>query len=151
MKNIAQILNTREVDNVKRPMGADQLTLPEREAVGYFFVRLKMLDPMQFDNLMPDDKTERLIKREYAPYLRHLTRDKIDAGFAVIHDLRQQGDPEHKFLNIDKIIGVICDRTTGRAGIYKVFEPLGLPDKTAEERARKAARPHLDELKGMFE
>lgn len=151
MKAISEIIDKPLNQSVRRPMGSDELTKDQASAVGYFFVRLKMLDPLQYDTMMPDTKTEGLIKREHAAYLKDLTREKIDAGFAIVHEYRQSGDPDFKFLNIDRIVGVICGSTASRAGMYKLFSPIGLPDITAQERAKEAGAKELERLKGLFD
>lgn len=151
MKQVGELIRPGML--AKAPMGSDQLTKEQREAVGYFFVRLKAIDPTQYDTLMPDLKTETLLKREYAPYLKDYTKQQIDRGLEMLHRKRQEGDPDYRWLNIDSVIRLIEGKVCGEqapAGIYRYFEPLGLPDKAAEEKARKAGASELQKLKGMF-
>lgn len=140
-----------------RPVGSDELTPEQRDAVGYFFARLKTADPSQYAVLIPSDKTRVALSRTYAPYVKDFTRDQIDAGFDRFHKLRQVGDERFRWLNIDQAIGLVAgtlqlesEANKPPAGMYKYFEPLALPDKTAEEKARKAGVSELQKLKGML-
>lgn len=149
--------NVLTAATANRPMGSDELTPVQRDAVGYFFARLKTADPSQYAVLIPSDKTRIALSRTYAPYIKDFTRDQVDAGFDRFHKLRQGGDERFRWLNIDQVIGLIAgtlkleaEENQAPAGIYKYFEPLALPDKTAEEKARKAGASELQKLKGMF-
>lgn len=152
MKHISTI--TSQPPEMKRPMGSDQLNQEQRDAVGYFFARLKLFNSAQYDALMPDETTERLTKREYAAHLIGFTRDQIDKGLAAYHDARQSGIKGFEFLDIDRAIGMVKHGGNAEgnpARIHKPFEPLALPDKTAQEKARKAGASELEKMRGMFE
>jgi hypothetical protein len=124
----------------------------ERDLVIYFFAKLKLTDPRFYLQAMPDEKTEKITKREFSESLRTLTKEKIDCGFAELHQLMATNHPDYKFLTIPKVIGV-CNGAASEgnpAGAHKYFEPLALPDKTAQEKARKAGACELDRLMNMF-
>ena len=124
----------------------------ERDLVIYFFAKLKLTDPRFYLQAMPDEKTEKITKREFSEQLRGLSKEKIDCGFAQLHQLMGANDPEYRFLTIPKVIGV-CSGSAGegvQAGAYKLFEPLALPDLTTIEKSRKAGRNELDGLLNLF-
>lgn len=124
----------------------------ERDLVIYFFAKLKLTDPRFYLQAMPDEKTEKITKREFSESLRTLTKEKIDCGFAELHQLMATNHPDYKFLTIPKVIGV-CNGAASEgnpAGAHKYFEPLALPDKTAQEKARAAGACELDRLMSMF-
>jgi|GEM_PF-2488232 len=144
---------------VKAPMGADQLTDNQRKAVAYTFARLKMITPQQYDLLMPDDKTEGLVKKEFTPHLMNFHKDQIDIGLDAFHRLRQQGDSDYRFLDIDKIVGLIitggkAPSEVSRAGMYTEFkdrdEPKQLTDEKQVHRRRKVASSEIDNMKSML-
>ena len=149
MKNINELM--RPGSQVKKPMGSDELTRQEIDSVAYFFARVKMIDPMFYDLAMPDSTTEAIVKREHAVFVKDLTRDAMDIGFASLHALRQQGEPDYKYLTLDKIIGVICDSSTKPAGIYKYFKPAGIEDKTKREKDREIAKQEIEKIKSILD
>ena len=124
----------------------------ERDLVIYFFAKLKLTDPRFYLQAMPDEKTEKITKREFSESLRTLTKEKIDCGFAELHQLMATNHPDYKFLTIPKVIGVCSGAASegNPAGAHKYFEPLALPDKTAQEKARKAGACELDRLMNLF-
>ena len=134
----------------KRPMGSDQLTQDQRDSVGYFFLRLKTTDPGEYDRLMPDEKTEAIVKREYASHVMNYRRDKIDQGISDWHAFRQSGDPDYRFLNIDRVVGLISGAARSMA-LYKPFQP-SLPESKSEKEARKKrGREHVQRLRNILE
>lgn len=152
MKDISTIVS--RPPEVKRPVSSDQLTREQRDAVGYFFARLRLFNSTQYDALMPDEKTEALTKREYAQHLIGFSRERIDKGLNAYHEARQSGTKGFEFLDIDRAIGMVKhggNPEGNPARIHKPFEPLALPDKTAQERAKKAGEKELGRLKGMFD
>ncbi len=125
----------------------------ERDLVIYFFAKLKLADPRFYLQAMPDEKTEKITKREFSEQLRKLTKEQIDNGFAQLHRLMAASDPNYRFLTIPKVIGV-CNGSSQegvQAGAYKRFEPLAIPDLTSIEKARKAGRIEIDGLLSMLE
>lgn len=126
-----------------RPMGSQELSKEQRHAIGYFFVRIKAIDPLQYDTLMPDEKTEAVVKREYAPQLASFTTDQIDKGIQALHKERQAFNPEYKFINFDKVIGLIKNggNVGGvRAGLYSDMYDRSaprLPEPEHQRRKRK--------------
>lgn len=124
----------------------------ERDLVIYFFAKLKLADPRFYIQAMPDEKTEKITKREFSESIRTLNEEKIDCGFAELHQLMAANHPDYKFLTIPKVIGVCTGaaREGNPAAAHKPFEPLALPDKTSLEKARKAGACELDRLMTMF-
>lgn len=121
----------------------------ERNAVAYFFMKLRIADPRFYDQAMPDEKTEKFTKREFSEFIRKFTKEKIDNGFVQLHKLLACGNPDYKFLTIQKVIGLIENGGAGegvQAGAHRLFAPLALPDKTAEEKARKAGAQELGSM-----
>ena len=132
-----------------RPVGSDSLDKDQARLVGYFFFRLKACDPIEYDRMMPDPKTEAIIKREYAGYIAGLTRDKIDRGFAHWHERRQAGDSDYRFVNIDRLLGLINEASQGVAA-HKYFLPS--PVETQEQIAERKAvgRQRMESIKALF-
>lgn len=125
----------------------------ERDLVIYFFAKLKLADPRFYLQAMPDEKTEKITKREFSESLRVLTKEKIDCGFAELHQLMATNHPDYKFLTIPKVVGVcnVAAKEGNPARAHKEFEPLALPNKTAMEKARKAGACELDRLMSMLQ
>lgn len=124
----------------------------ERDLVIYFFAKLKLTDPRFYLQAMPDEKTEKITKREFSEQLRGLGKERIDCGFAQLHQFMGANDPEYRFLTIPKVIGV-CNGAASegvQAGAYKLFAPLALQDLTAAEKSLKAGRNELDGLLNLF-
>lgn len=152
-RNIGRL---HEAKPYKAPVSSDQLSKPERDAVAYFFARLKMISPQQFDSLMPDEKTEAMIKREFAAYIKGFTREQIDIGMDGFHRQRQLNNAEYRYLDIDKVIGLI--RFGGRnpkeavgAASHKILKPaLRLTSDAEEKKRREAGKKALSQLmKGL--
>ena len=134
MKSITPIVNNPAV---KTPIGSDQITKEQAGAVGYFFARLQVIDSGQYHQLIPDPATEQVVKREYAAHLMNFSKDQIDKGLAQFHQLRPQGNLDYKFMNVDRIIGLMNDSNGARAGMYK-SKPPELPEPPDVKQARKA-------------
>ena len=129
------------------------MTTEQKDAIAYFFMRLKLVDPQQYDLLMPDEITEIFIKREYAPQLAAFSRQRIDAGFKLFHAMRQAGHADYRYLKIDSVIGLIVNGGTAEGnpvGMHKAFKPLALPDKAAQARARQAGEVELARMRELF-
>lgn len=152
MNPIANIIDAPK-ELSRAPLSSSDLTKEQLGAVVYFFARLRTTDPVQFDTIMPDEKTESLVKREHSRYIKDFTKAQIDRGFDELHRLRQSGEKDFKWLNIDKVIGLISNPNAdgNPAGIHKVFAPLALPDKTAQEKAKKVGSVELDRMKALFQ
>jgi hypothetical protein len=132
-----------------KPISSDQLTKEQRDAVGYFFFRLKAIDPGEFDRHMPDRKTESIIKREYAGSLMGMTKEQMDNGFAALHDLRREGHEDFKFLNIDRVIGLMYESgKTNQA--HKVFTPRLPESKEAKEERKARGREKCSAILSIF-
>lgn len=145
-----------------KPVGAEMLSKEQRDAVAYFFFRLKAIDPAEYDRLLPDSKTERIVKREYAGSLIPLSKENMDAGFAYWHKKRQEGDPDFRFLNIDRVIGLMYENDSGFRG-HKYIDGLEkdddgeyyrvrLPEPEEIRQARKdRGRQHCRRLLSIFD
>lgn len=150
MNHISTIL--RQPPELKRPMGSEELHKHERDAVAYFFLRLSLLNREQYDRQFPDEKTEALAKREYAAHVKGFSREQIDKGMAAYHDNRQHGVEGYQFLDVDRAIGLIRNGGIGEgnpARIHRDFEPLALPDKQAEEKARQVGKTELEKMREL--
>lgn len=125
------------------------LTDFERDAVAYFFAKLKIADPRFFDQAMPDDKTEQITKREFAGMIRGFTKEKIDKGFRELHKLVAAGHDDYKFLKIQTVIALVANSGMSeahRAGAYSRFESLYDPSTGTyrlEDQNAKAKRREL--------
>ena len=98
MKQISQNTNSEQ---------RAELTRLQKEAVSYFFMRLKTIYLSQYQHLMPDEHTEKLAKREYARQVCNISKQKMDDGFNALHEQRQSDPKSWEFLNIDKVIGLV--------------------------------------------
>jgi hypothetical protein len=140
----------------KAPMGSDQLNDNQRKAVMYFFARLKMISPQQYDLQMPDEKTEQMVKKEFTPHVMNFNFEQIDKGLDLFHQLRQDGDPDYKFLDLDKVVGLIKNGGTkvgdvARAGIYKPFrKDRAIESEKHKTRRQRAGESALSDMKAMF-
>ena len=133
----------------RKPISSDMLTKEQREVVGYFFTRLRMLNAKQYDHIMHDEKTEKMVRREYASYLIEFSRDQIDIGFDGVHQLRQGGNRDYQWLDIDRIIGVIrCGGKDPRQAVGAEAHKI-LPKRLGLESDEKKARRLLAGKKAM--
>ncbi len=155
MKNVTELLTTPVTE---RAQAQAPLTPQERDVIGYFFFRLRLINPMFYEQIAPDETTERLVKREHAAMLRKFTREQIAQGLDGYKRLVADEHPEYRFASLAKIIGVVerggyaADETnSGRAGIYKTFERPALEDKTTKERRRKDGIKHCASILSMFD
>lgn len=160
MNQIAMYENHLE-NSARRPMTGDELTPQQKQAVGYFIRRLKLVSPAEFDRMVPSAEVRKEIQRDYAPYVKDFSRAHIDAGFDRLHTLRQQGDPEYKFLDIDKAIGLI--QMAARQGVYsprsgKFFiakpdpeaQPKYLPDANRKTRTEAAREREMEKIRNLL-
>lgn len=107
-----------------------QLSEQERDSVAYFFVKLKLIDPRFYDEIMPDETTERLVKREHAAMICKHTREKIDKAFEGLKLLMGENHPDYKRLTISKVVGLLTNGGSpdaAPAGIYKLSAPVIKP------------------------
>lgn len=147
--------------SVPVPIGSVDMTAQEVDSVAYFFVRLKSISPQQYDLLMPDDKTENIIKREYAAYVKDLTRAQIDKGMSVYHKKKQAGDKKYTFLDLDMVIGLIVNGEGSgmNTGAYKDFyeragngAAIRLPEPEYQRKKRKEkGLRHTSRILNMFD
>ncbi len=132
-----------------RPVSSADLTKDQRDAVAYFFYRLKAVDPLEFDRMMPDEKTASVVKREYAGSLIGIKKQQMDAGFAHLHERRMENDREFRFLNIDKIIGLMHENRSRQE--HRILTP-SLPEPPEVKEQRKArGRERMATIKSIFD
>ena len=107
MKNINEV-----VIGTQKPVSAKPaLTQDQADAVGYFFARIRVIYGHQYQVNFPDESTEKFAKREYARQVCNISRETMDEGFDALHKARQETPDEWKYLDLDKIIGLV--RTGG--------------------------------------
>lgn len=119
--------NSGERRSVKSPPPLQQ---HEREAIFYFFAKLKMLDPIAFDRAMPDDKQEKAVKTEFANSIRGFTKEQIDSAFGELKKQIGLGNPDFRFLSVARVVGFVANNGNPdavRAGIYKIAPPVIRP------------------------
>ena len=137
MKQVSQIVGQTGQSVAVAPLNDQQ-----KDSVVYFFLRLKLTYGNQYSVNMPDEKTESLIKREYARQVFNLTRQKIDKGFDSLHKMRQSDPEKWRFMDIDQVIGVIKNGVEGVArapGVRETADRLkGLEHKRSPEEIQKA-------------
>ena len=122
----------------------------QRDSVAYFFLRLKATDPQQYDVLLPDEKTEAVIKREYAAHIMNFSREQIDKGIHDWHYQRQQQNPDYRFLNIDQVVGLVCEANTARPE-HRVFTKALPEPKEVIHRRKQQALEYCNRLMNMFD
>jgi|SRR5690554_5379092 len=155
MQNITELIAKPAT---QRPEAQAPLTQQERDVIGYFFFRLRLINPMFYEQIAPDEATERLVKREHAAMLRKLTREQVDTGLGGYKRLIAEGHPEYRFASLAQIIGVLerggyapDEINTGRAGIYKTAPRPALEDQTAKERRRRDGVRQCASILSMFD
>lgn len=129
-----------------KPVSSEMLSKEQRDAVGHFFVRLKAIDPGEYDRLMPDPKTEVFVKREYASSIVGLTRRQMDDGFAAYHQMRREGDPDYRFLNIDRVLGLMYQADSSQAA-HKYIDGLEKDDEGEYYRVKLPEPQHIKEAR----
>ena len=139
-----------------RPSTRKPLTELEKQAVAYFFMRVKAIYGQQYFNLMPDETTEAIVKREFARQVCAITKDKMDSGFEALHHQRQSNPKDWEFLNLDKVCGLV--KTGGQHWSQRVLaakdreasERKALPQKRDPEVIRKGAELLREARKGLI-
>jgi hypothetical protein len=92
----------------KSEVGQEKELQPEqKDAIGYFFAKLRIIYGNQYLVNYPDEKTEAFAKREYARHIVEITREQMDEGFDLLHQQRQKNADEWRYMDVDKIIGLI--------------------------------------------
>lgn len=155
MKQISEIVQGYVANPAKRePV---PLTPQEKDSIAFFFMRLKLVYPQQYDAAMPDEKSETFAKREYGKHLAAFSREQISVGFDRLHKLRQGASwQDWRFMDIDRVISLIRDGESGDASDWeharikaadreRLAERL-LPDLGKQERARAAGKKALAEM-----
>jgi hypothetical protein len=129
MKSITEIISNPE----RRQSAPAPLTDQERDSVAYFFLRLKLIDPKWYDEIMPDKKTEDLVKREHMNMIRAFSRQKIDFGMGELKKIIGNNHPDYRRLTISKVamfIGNGGSPDPPAAGMYKIAPPaIVSPDR----------------------
>lgn len=137
------------------PLDASRLTEQQRDSVAYLFYRLKTVDPSEYDRIIPDESTERALKREYAAHIIEFDRAAIDKGIDLWHTCRQKSGreySEYKFLKIDTVIGLIYEANRTRAERKYFFDSPRLPEPEYQKRKRKEkGRKALSSIKSFLD
>lgn len=124
----------------------------ERDVTGYLFAKLMVLYANSFYLVYPSEKEVKFAKREYAKEIGRFTRDQIDTGMRYLAKLAistERDDRIYREPNLPAILAMLGETVTPKRA-HKLFEPLALPDKASEEKARKAGACELDRLMNLF-
>lgn len=90
-----------------------------------------------------------MAKREYAKLIGAYSREQLAKAFDEVHRSRKLPHSDFEFINIDKILG-LCNQSW-ETQCHKIYKPETLlEDKGAQERAEKAGKAALMEMKGLF-
>lgn len=149
MKNINEIVTGGQPKTpAKAPLDQSQAN-----AVGYFFARLRAIYANQYTVNYPDERTEMYAKREYARQICDITRERMDEGFEALHQQRQQNHEDWKYLDLDKIIGLI--KTGGQHWSHRVMaakdddKQKALPQKRSQEVIDHGSKLIQEARKGL--
>lgn len=151
MKDVSQIIGQQQSQQQKAP-----LTDIQKEAVAYFFMRVKAIYGQQYFTLMPDEKTEMIVKREFARQICDMDKCRMDAGFDALHRERQNNPANWEFLNLDKVCGLI--KSGGKHWQQRVLEakdaelrerPKALEQKRSEETKERVSSGIAELRKGL--
>ena len=85
-------------------------------------------------------------KRKYAPYIKDYERPEIDAGFHKLHILKQSGDHNFEFMDLDKIIWLIKEEAKLARQRHRERLPKAIQTPSDKESALDA----INTLKSMF-
>lgn len=124
----------------------------ERDVTGYLFAKLMVLYANSFYLVYPSEKEVKFAKREYAKEIGRFTRDQIDIGMRHLAKLAistERDDRIYREPNLPAILAMMSESVAPKRA-HKLFEPLSLPDKSAQEKARAAGACELDRLMSMF-
>ena len=124
----------------------------ERDVTGYLFAKLMVLYANSFYLVYPSEKEVKFAKREYAKEIGRFTRDQIDVGMRHLAKLAistERDDRIYREPNLPAILAMLGESVAPKRA-HKLFEPLALPDKSAQEKARAAGACELDRLMSMF-
>lgn len=90
----------------------------------------------------------RIGKREWAKSIGVHDRQAIDEMFEFVKAERIRGSEAFLWLDIGAILAIKGNRWECAA--HKPFEPLALPDKGAQERAKVAGAKAISDMKNLF-
>lgn len=124
----------------------------ERDVTGYLFAKLVVLYANTFYLVYPSEKEVNFAKREYAKEIGRFTREQIDVGMRHLAKLAistERDDRIYREPNLPAILAML-DETARPKRAHKLFEPLALPDKVSQEKAKEVGRCELDRLMTMF-
>lgn len=129
------------------------LTEKQVGAIRYFYAKLPLIYPERFNAIYPDKESVRASAREFGKYICDIPPDKMDAGFAALHELLQDPQSPYSFMPMDAIIELL--RTGGKGSesqaLYKPFRTeLGVSDEVKEKR-KVAGASALDDMKKLFD
>lgn len=149
MKQISQIVSGNQGGQTQRaPLTDEQIQI-----VGYFFARVRVIYGNQYAINYPDETTEKLAKREYAREICSVTPEKLAKGFDVLHKQRQTNPEAWKFLDIDKIIGLVKNGAEGVSRPPSIESTrqmlIGIEYKRTPEECEQASKK-IAELRSLF-
>lgn len=137
INELAALARREEKKRNHGPIGSGELTKDERDAVGYFFIKLKATAGTQYDSMFQTPTILSVAKREYARHIIKYSREQIDKGFDRFRELKQDGEKDYQFVDIDKIIGLMKEGiTNGSSKMYQRFLPA-TPETEDNKRERK--------------
>ena len=126
----------------------------ERDAVGYFFMRLSnMYGVSKIQSQWPDSESLRNAKREYAKDIGRFTREEISHAFDLAHKQKQEGSSRLDWPDVDAILGLI--KNTGMTGswgtaAHRLYKPEQFIGRGTKEDRRKAAISAIADLKNIL-
>jgi len=118
----------------------------ERKAVGYFYQHLKAIYLGEYDRHFKDDRMIAASKREWADKIACYSKEQIDKGIEWIKTQKVNKEDGWQYLDIGICIGAIKQANRVRAA-HQIFQREALPDKSAQERAKKVGASELEKLK----
>ena len=149
MKNINEIVSGNQAKApARRPLTDDEI-----QQVGMFFARLRVIYGNQYLVNFPDESTEKFAKMEYARQICAIKPDRLSEGFQALHRQRQQNPQDWKFMDLDRIIGLV--KTGGSHWSHRVIEAkdaeqmLALPQKRSEETKKRVSDGIAELRKGL--
>lgn len=110
---------------------------------------MKAIYLKKYDINFPDDRLIAASKRLWAKDIGGFTREEIDKGMEWIKTQKKNHEPGWEYLDVGMCVGAVKQANRVRAA-HREFERLALPDKGAQERAKKAGASELAKLNAMF-
>lgn len=117
MKEVSKIVSKKSNQTVQT-----RLTQGQVDTVGYFFARVRVIYGHQYMVNFPDEATENYAKREFARQVCDIPREIMDKGFQALHRVRQDKPDEWRFIDLDRIIGLV--KTGGEEAFYRRLKKI---------------------------